>query len=419
MKESRTLELKREVARTFLKTASAFANYGTGKILFGVDDDGREVGLEDPDATRMAVENAMNDSLDPVPRFSLAEVGSPGAPVLELTVHEGPDKPYLYRGRAYRRADTADVEVDRAELGRLVLAGRNLSFERLPSEQQELSFRALARELGERAGVEAVDSNVLKTLGLYSDAEGFDNAAAILADENGLAGTDVVRFGEDDSVILDRERFVGVSAIEQLRGALSMYDKHCRYEKVEGSLRTGRELVPEEAFREAVANALVHRLWDSPANVQVAMRPGAVEVSSPGGLPAGISPAEYLGGHVSVLRNPVVASVFFRLGYIEAFGTGVARIEDAYRGTGRAPSFAVTENLISVSLPVLAPSSGLSADESAVLSCFGEEEGLSRRQVEERAGMGQAKAGRVLASLVAKGALRRVGSGRATRYEAP
>ena len=45
--------------------------------------------------------------------------------------------------------------------------------------------------------------------------------------------------------------------------------------------------------------------------------PDRVEVSSPGGLPAGLSEEEYLAGRVSVLRNPILADVFFRLGLIE------------------------------------------------------------------------------------------------------
>lgn len=418
MEESRQLEFKREVSRSFLKTASAYANYGTGKIIFGIDDDGSAVGVADPAKVRLAVENALNDSIDPVPRFSLETERRDGAVTVALTVYEGPDKPYLYRGKAYRRSDTADVEVGRAELGRLVLSGNRLAFEELPSRRQDLSFGALARELSEKAGV-SLDENVLKTLGLYSEGGGYNNAAAALADENALAGVDIVRFGEDDSVMLDRERLVGVSALEQLAGALSMYRKYYRYEKIEGALRTERALVPEEAFRESVANAIVHRDWSAPSNVQVAMRPGSITVSSPGGLPDRITVGEYLGGHVSVLRNPVLANVFFRLGHIEAFGTGVDRIRDCYQGLASRPSFSVSENLITVVLPVCGEPEALSDDEERALGFFDGGKALSRVQLEGAARMSKAKAGRVLASLVGKGRLVKVGSGRATRYALP
>ena len=71
MRETRTLEFKESVTKTFLKTVSAFANYGTGRILFGVDDSGATVGLADPSADALRIENMINDSLDPVPRYTL------------------------------------------------------------------------------------------------------------------------------------------------------------------------------------------------------------------------------------------------------------------------------------------------------------------------------------------------------------
>ena len=53
MRESRRLEFKEQFSNTFLKTVSAYANYGTGEVLFGVSDDGRTVGLENPERDRL------------------------------------------------------------------------------------------------------------------------------------------------------------------------------------------------------------------------------------------------------------------------------------------------------------------------------------------------------------------------------
>ncbi len=45
MRESQTLENKESITSTFLKTVSAFANYGSGEIIFGIADDGRITGI--------------------------------------------------------------------------------------------------------------------------------------------------------------------------------------------------------------------------------------------------------------------------------------------------------------------------------------------------------------------------------------
>lgn len=66
-----------------------------------------------------------------------------------------------------------------------------------------------------------------------------------------------------------------------------------------------------------------------------------IEVVSPDGLPQGLSKEEYLSGQISILRNPIIANVFFRLGLIEQFGTGVRRINDSYRSSLVQPQFEI------------------------------------------------------------------------------
>ena len=171
MRENRQVELKERVTNTFLKTVSAYANYGTGEILFGVADDGTMVGLEDPTNDRLRIENAINDGISPRPEFSISENSRTGA--VTLRVLEGDDKPYLYRSKAYKRSDASTVEVDDLELRRLVLEGSNLTFDAVRSARQDLSFDALSRALEDEVGVSTFGDDTLKTLGITDvlDAE--------------------------------------------------------------------------------------------------------------------------------------------------------------------------------------------------------------------------------------------------------
>ena len=68
-----------------------------------------------------------------------------------------------------------------------------------------------------------------------------------------------------------------------------------------------------------------------------------IEINSPGGLPAGISSEEYLFGNISVLRNPIIAGVFYRLNIIEKFWTGIARINEEYGQSIPNPNFDVNK----------------------------------------------------------------------------
>ena len=273
-------------SNTFMKTISAYANYGNGVIIFGITDDGRVKGVSNPEKAALNLENKINDSMNPVPEYSIEIRGDS---TVVLTVYEGNYKPYLYRGKAYKRNDSATIEVSRMEYGRLVLEGQDKSFEEIPAAGQQLEFSQLERELVRVTGISGLSTDILKTLELYSDKAGFNNAAALLADENTFMGIDMIRFGAGIDEIMDRETFEKMSIIRQLGESIRIFKKYYQYEKIDGAERRTIEKVPEKAFREAIANALVHRLWDVNASIRVSMFEDRIEISSPGGLPAGKS----------------------------------------------------------------------------------------------------------------------------------
>ena len=414
MKENRSLEFKEQVSNTFLKTVSAYANYGDGRILFGVSDDGLGPGLEDPVGDALRIENAINDCVAPRPEYEIEH--NPRTRIVTLRVREGADKPYLYRSKAYRRSDTSTVEVDDLELRRLVLEGSNRTFDGLRSQEQDLSFEVLEAALKSEVGIESFGDDTLRTLGLLSQKDGLNNAAALLADANQFKGIDIVRFGSGVDSILDRETHAGVSVLAQLDAALVMFDRYYLYERIEGFRRSSCERIPREAFREAVANALAHRAWDVDAHVRISMFDDCVEISSPGSLPNGVVERDYLSGNISVLRNPILGNVLFRLNIIEQFGTGIRRIRRCYEEDGVKPRFTVTDGSITVTLPVIDVAPELDADERTVRALFAPGRMLSSAQISAATGFGKDKCLRLLGQLSDKGLVRVQGAGRATRY---
>lgn len=413
MRETSNLEFKRELTKTYLKTVSAFANYKTGRIIFGVDDSGQSVGLEDPLGACLSIENAINDALQPVPRFEISVDES--SATVSLTVYEGASKPYLYKGKAYRRADSSTVEVDRLELGRLVMKGAHTTFDALDSNYQRLTFEKLSEELRRKIGLSELGQDALVSLELMTPEGQYNNAAALLSDENHFPGTDIARFGESINVILSRYTLEKRSVLAQQEEAMAIFDEHYTYEEIVGYERVKKELVPREAFREAIANALVHRCWDVNASINVRMFPDRIEVTSPGGLPDGITEEMYLAGGPSVARNPILANVFFRLGHIERFGTGILRIIEAYAPKGVSPAFTIGDSFVSVMLPIDF-SESLTQDERSALESIPKGSARTRLEVEARTGMSKDKTVRILNALIEKRLIEKSGSGRSTRY---
>ena len=414
MRETRIVEFKETITNTFLKTVSAFSNYDGGTILFGVDDDGNIKGLPDVKQACMDIENKINDSITPQPDYTL-EIQN-NDQTIKLTVKSGLQKPYLYKSKAYKRNDTATIEVDTLEFSRLVLDGKNIRFEELPCKDQELSFEILHRKLKETVRIENFDKDTLKTLNLYDDVNGFNNAAGILADKNHFPGIDIVKFGENISIIQKRSTFENVSVLEVYEKAIEVFRDYYQYEVIQGADRKKMEKIPEAAFREAIANVLIHRVWDVDSQIRVSMFDDRIEIVSPGGLPSGITEEEYLFGKLSVLRNRNLANVFYRLGFVEIFGTGITRIKQLYAEALIKPDFEVSENAIKIVLPIFEKNADLTEDEIVVYKLLSKTMLKPISEVAPYVPFGKSKTTKLLKEMCQKGVITVEGKGKGTKY---
>ena len=414
MKESKELELKSTITNTFLKTVSAFSNYNSGKIIFGVDDNGKIIGLENIEELCLDLENKINDNISPKPDFKFIKDTKKN--IITLIVEEGLNKPYLYKGKAYKRNDTSTVEVDRIELNRLTLLGLNQYYEELKARKQDLEFKVLKKELEEKLSLKNFSKDVLKTLNLYDDKNAYNNAAELFSDKNTFSGTDIAKFGKNIDEILDRNLFINMSIISQFKKTLEVFNRYYKYEQILGSERIEKELIPEKAFRETIANALIHRTWDVNSNIRISMYEDKIEISSPGGLPSGISEKEYLNGQISQLRNPILANIFFRLKYIEMFGTGIRRINESYKDYAVKPAFEIFENSIKITLPIIKTELFLTTDERIIMDILEKGAILSSSEILKMTEFKKDKLNRILKNLIQKNYIDVIGNGRGTKY---
>lgn len=413
MRETKTVEFKEMITNSFLKTVSAFSNYNGGVIFFGIDDDGNVKGLQDVKQSCLDIENKINDNISPQPDYTI-EVQSDNT--IRLTIKAGVHKPYLYKSKAYKRNDTATIEVDTLEFSRLILEGKNIRFEELPCREQALTFELLYKKLKESIKIDTFNQDTLKTLNLYSNENGYNNAAGLLADKNYFPGIDIVKFGESISIIQKRSTFENVSILEVYDRTMQVFKDYYQYEVIQGAERKKIEKIPEEAFREAIANVLIHRTWDVEAQIRVLMFDDRLEVISPGGLPSGISEPEYLSGRISVLRNRNLANVFYRLGFVEIFGTGITRIKQLYEDSIRKPDFEVTENTIKIILPVFEENLNLTEDERAVYNILSRTLLKPIGEIAPYLPFGKSKTTQLLKKLCQKGVIVVEGKGRGTKY---
>ena len=85
--------------------------------------------------------------------------------------------------------------MDILELHRIILEGKNLSFEQLDVDE-ELEFNSFGEKVKSILNIN-LNSDILKTFGLINDNGKFNKAALIVSDNNNISGVDIIKFGDN------------------------------------------------------------------------------------------------------------------------------------------------------------------------------------------------------------------------------
>ena len=200
----------------------------------------------------------------------------------------------------------------------------------------------------------------------------------------------MVRFGENISIIQKRVTFENRSILEVYEKAIEIFRDYYQYEEIKGADRKKIEKIPEAAFREAIANGLIHRIWDVESQIRVLMFEDRIEVVSPG--------------------------VFYRLGFVEIFGTGIMRIRQLYEKSLRKPEFEVSENAIQIVLPVWESNLDLTEDEKMIYGILSKNRLKSMGEIAPYVSFGRSKTTKLLKEMEEKGIITVEGKGRNTKY---
>lgn len=422
--ESESVELKSEVVGDICKEVIAFANTKGGTVYIGVRDDGQVVGIQNADKVILQVNHMVRDSIKPdVTMFVRYETQMIGEKqVIAVTVQKGTDRPYYLGSKGLkpsgvyvRNGTSSDPATDTA-IRKMIKETDGDCFEDRRSLEQNLTFEA-AKAQFTMCDV-PFDLVKMQTLGLVSSDGIYSNVALLLSDQCGSTIKAATFSGTDKGDFQDRREFGG-SLFQQMEQTYAYLNMRNRTRATfEGLRRIDTRDYPEEALREALLNSLVHRDYSFSASTLISVYDDRIEFVSVGGLVGGISLDDILLG-LSVCRNPKLAAVFYRLKLIEAFGTGVPKMMEVYRGSGLKPKIEASNNAFKITLPNRNAGKASDAQQSVEerVLAFAETKGsITRSDVDALLGVSQATSNRLLKRMAAEGLLRQDGSGRRTQY---
>ena len=338
-------EVEHKKVKNWLKTVSAFANTAGGVLIFGVTDDEQIVGLENIKDDSAFVSQKVKERISPFPEVVMKlHKTDEGKMLLLLHVPEGTETPYYYIGdgvtEAYIRIGNESVIADGTEQKRLVLRGRNMSYHSLlsPYKVKDFAFSKLRERYKAWTGNSFEEKN-MESFGICDEKGCLTNAGALLADDSPMRWSRIfcTRWnGLDKSGgkvdALDSAEYTG-SLIILLNEGLAFVKRNMR--TLWKKLPDSRAEMPDYCERgvfEALVNALIHRdymVYGSEVHIDIF--DDRMEIYSPGGMPDG---TQIQGRDVdsipSTRRNPILADIFSRLGYMERQGSGLGKIKAAY-----------------------------------------------------------------------------------------
>lgn len=344
--ESETLEFKESFSREGLESLSAFANTKGGVVVVGINDKGHVVGAQADQAALKNMANQIDQGTGLQPSIKATQVD--GKNIVLIQVPESKIKPVMYRGRAYRRVGSTTRQMGANELTRLVLDHVGITWDALPEPRAKISnlstakiktFIRKANEIGRRPIPVSISiPELLGKLDLIKDGK-LTRAAVLLFGKNpqkfySHAIIKIGRFRSETLIVDDRE--IEETLFDQVENAMQYFRDRLQTEfRMTG--KPQRDVIweyPLDALREAVTNAVCHRDYAEISHTQIRIYDDRILVWNPGDLPQNLSVEKLKKEHRSFPKNKLIAKIFFCVGLIEQWGSGVMKMIEETKAAG-------------------------------------------------------------------------------------
>lgn len=356
MTETNRIEFKRELTDELdiEKEVIAFLNYREGGILyFGIDDDGKAIGVSDIDGDMLKIKDRIRKNVMPSPMglFDVTAEMVDGVKVIKVFVASGSEKPY-YKAKygmstrgCFIRVGTAAEPMTTTMIEDLFAHRVRNSLGRIRSPRQDLTFSQLRIYYEEKK--HPLNENYLRNLELLTEDGALNYVAYLLADENGNS-IKVAKYAGKDRVDLISNNEYGYCCL--LTATRRVLEKL----KVENAISTeltymsriDTPLWDERAIHEAVINFIVHNDYSREVPPKFEIFSDRLEITSYGRLPENMSEDEFFNG-VSIPRNKELMRIFRDVEMVESLGSGMPRIMQVY---GRE-CFTFMEHFIRFTVP--------------------------------------------------------------------
>ncbi|MBM4146066.1 MAG: transcriptional regulator [Nitrospira sp.] len=337
------MEFKSNWRDEYLRVICAFANADGGKLIIGIDDKGKPVGVVNARKLLEDVPNKMRDILGIIPRVITKSKKGKDTLVIEVKPSYAP---ISYHGRYFVRSGSTIQELKGKELTKFLISKSGREWDEYAEEKASKDdidvktvekFKEIAIKRLPFVKEEKDNLKLLQKLNLLENGKP-KRAAILLFGKNPKrfytsAFIKVGKFLTDTDIVASDD--VEGNLFEQVEKAIELLRTKYLISEIrfEGIYRKEEMEYPEEALREAIINAVIHRDYIG-AHTQLKIYPDKLILWNEGTLPKDIKIADLKKSHPSRPRNELLADIFFKAGLIETWGRGTIKIINECKKAG-------------------------------------------------------------------------------------
>jgi len=347
MKEDQHTEFKRLWKDEYIQYVSGFANAQGGTLYIGVDDDGSVCGVANAAKLLADLPNQINQATGVLVEVNLLNEDEKEYIAIHINAST---QAIAYKSKYYYRSGSTLQEVKGIALQQLMLKKMGRQWDDLVCEGTKLDEidpqavdyflrHAIPIDRMPKESVNDPVEVVLKNLNLMTDDGQLKNAAILLFGKNPQrhfinARFRIGRFVKDETDLVHQDNIEGnILQMADIVMWKLRQDYLIRPIHYEGMHRVEPLEMPEDALRELVYNAIIHRDYLG-QDIQMKIYNDRIWFWNDGNLPEGFSVERMTREHMSVRRNPLIANIFYRAGFIESWGRGVSKVCQAYKDAG-------------------------------------------------------------------------------------
>ena len=336
--ESETLEFKANFGKETVITLGAFANTRGGHVLIGVDKKGSVKGVDVGNEALKDWSNQISQLSEPTIIPRIGSLVYEEKKIVVIYMKEFPQKPVAIRGRCYRRVGPSNRVMTPSEISEVHLESIGTTWDAMCPPKTSIKDIDVSKVIdyiqrARKTGRKNFSGNeepvpLLKKLELVGDVA--PTWAAVIAFGHNPPLQAKVKCGRirGNSTIVD-DFVVEAPLLDQVQNVLDYMRRTLKLSYAFTGEAKRKEIweYPLEAVREAVTNAVCHRDYSSPAQIQIKIFDDRMTIWNPGGLPLGMTLERLLDpNHNSIPRNQLIALMFYDTELIENYGSGIERI---------------------------------------------------------------------------------------------